>query len=260
MDIALTPTREGKTKRSGSIGDSSRDIDGYSQPKKIRRSSDNRHSLLTVIIIKSIRILFVSYVKSSLFWSWGFVLLYRVLNEIWCPFPIIGTRRIISLEIRYVFVQIYNLLANEMSLKLLLTVYIWAEIYISLKLSVLLDLAWRYRFSFLYDPFSRIPNSMKIFNESKAPQTELEVEHQNKLIVRQKVKGTRLERCSVISSHKDPTIPTSKWTCKASQDLLQRSRKVCIRNISNQTNNIWYVIHYDDFLSKKFNFYILGKI
>ena len=69
MDIALTPTREGKTiKRSGSVGEnSSREIDGHSQPKKIRRSSDNRHSLLTVIIIKSIRILFVSYVKSSLF-------------------------------------------------------------------------------------------------------------------------------------------------------------------------------------------------
>ena len=66
MDIALTPTREGKTKRSGSIGDSSRDIDGYSQPKKIRRSSDNRHSLLTVII-NFIHILFVSCTSSRLF-------------------------------------------------------------------------------------------------------------------------------------------------------------------------------------------------
>lgn len=69
MDInALTPTREGKTiKRSGSVGENSnREIDGHSQPKKIRRSSDNRHSLLTVII-NLIHILFVSYVKSSLF-------------------------------------------------------------------------------------------------------------------------------------------------------------------------------------------------
>lgn len=43
MDIALTPTREGKTiKRSGSIGENStREIDGYLHPKKIRRSSDN---------------------------------------------------------------------------------------------------------------------------------------------------------------------------------------------------------------------------
>jgi len=42
MDIALTPTRDGKTKRSGSVGDhSSRDGDGYSHPKKMRRSSDN---------------------------------------------------------------------------------------------------------------------------------------------------------------------------------------------------------------------------
>ena len=64
-DIALTPTREGKTiKRSGSVGneDRNREIDGHSLPKKIRRSSDNRHSLLTVII-NLIHILFVSYVK-----------------------------------------------------------------------------------------------------------------------------------------------------------------------------------------------------
>ena len=67
LDIALTPTREGKIKRSGSIGEnSSREIDGYSQPKKIRRSSDNRHSLLTVII-NFIHILFVSCTSSRLF-------------------------------------------------------------------------------------------------------------------------------------------------------------------------------------------------
>merc|ERR1712131_271396 len=43
-DIALTPTREGKTiKRSGSVGneDRNREIDGHSLPKKIRRSSDD---------------------------------------------------------------------------------------------------------------------------------------------------------------------------------------------------------------------------
>ena len=67
MDIALTPTREGKTiKRSGSIGENStREIDGYSQPKKIRRSSDNRHSLLTVII--NSYSVFVSYTSSRLY-------------------------------------------------------------------------------------------------------------------------------------------------------------------------------------------------
>ena len=67
MDIALTPTREGKTiKRSGSIGENStREIDGYSQPKKIRRSSDNRHSLLNVII--NSYSVFVSYTSSRLY-------------------------------------------------------------------------------------------------------------------------------------------------------------------------------------------------
>ena len=67
MDIALTPTREGKTiKRSGSIGENStREIDGYSQPKKIRRSSDNRQSLLTVII--NSYSVFVSYTSSRLY-------------------------------------------------------------------------------------------------------------------------------------------------------------------------------------------------
>ena len=83
MDIALTPTREGKTiKRSGSIGENStREIDGYSQPKKIRRSSDNRHSLLTVII-NFIHILFVSCTSSRLYFD-------RVRFRLVCSCPFI---------------------------------------------------------------------------------------------------------------------------------------------------------------------------
>jgi len=84
VDIALTPTREGKTiKRSGSIGEnSSREIDGYStQPKKIRRSSDNRHSLLTVII-NFIHILFVSCTSSRLYFD-------RVRFRLVCSCPFI---------------------------------------------------------------------------------------------------------------------------------------------------------------------------
>ena len=80
MDIALTPTREGKTiKRSGSIGENStREIDGYLHPKKIRRSSDNnRHSLLTVTINLNY-IIFVNrvHVKSSLFCGFDFFCLF----------------------------------------------------------------------------------------------------------------------------------------------------------------------------------------
>ena len=183
--------------------------------------------------------------------------MYRVSNEIWCPFLSLGNPAHYFFGDPVCFCSNIQLIGQRNVSKATVDgVYLGRNLHF-LEVICPFGLGVTLQIQFLYDPFSRTPNSMKIFNESKARQTELEVEHRNKLIVRQKVKDTRLERCSVISSHKDPTIPTSKWTCKASQDLLQRSRKVCIRNISNQTNNIWYVIHYDNCI---LNLYILGKI